>query len=68
MVQVGMGVAFGVVLVALLTWAVGGGAITGMQVALVACYAVAMAAVCLLACIVPTRRILAVEPTDALRM
>jgi ABC-type lipoprotein release transport system permease subunit len=32
-----------------------------------AAYAAFMMAVCLLACIVPTRRALAVQPTEALR-
>jgi ABC-type lipoprotein release transport system permease subunit len=31
-------------------------------------YAIAMVGVCLLACVVPTRRALGVEPTIALRM
>ncbi len=35
--------------------------------ALLACYLVAMACVCALACVVPARRALAVEPTEALR-
>jgi ABC-type lipoprotein release transport system permease subunit len=34
---------------------------------LVVAYAAALFAVCLLACVVPTRRALAVEPTQALR-
>jgi ABC-type lipoprotein release transport system permease subunit len=34
---------------------------------MVAAYAVVMLGVCMLACIVPTRRALSVEPTEALR-
>ena len=37
------------------------------QVLMLGAYTAAMAAVCLIACIVPTRRALAVEPTEALR-
>lgn len=37
------------------------------QVLILGAYTTAMAAVCLIACIVPTRRALAVEPTEALR-
>jgi putative ABC transport system permease protein len=40
---------------------------TGGQVALLVVYAAFMMGVCLLACIVPTRRALRVEPTEALR-
>jgi putative ABC transport system permease protein len=37
-------------------------------VALLVAYAVLMLGVCLLACVVPTRRALGIEPTEALRM
>jgi predicted permease len=37
------------------------------QVALLVAYSIAMLGVCLLACIVPTRRALGVQPTEALR-
>jgi ABC-type lipoprotein release transport system permease subunit len=36
-------------------------------VAMLGAYATAMTAVCMIACVVPTRRALAVEPTEALR-
>jgi len=39
-----------------------------MDVALILAYATLMLGVCLLACVVPTRRALRVEPTTALRM
>lgn len=44
-----------------------GGGLSLAQVALLVAYAGVMLAVCLLACIVPTRRALSVEPTEALR-
>ena len=37
-------------------------------VAIILAYAIVMLGVCLLACVVPTRRALGVEPTIALRM
>jgi hypothetical protein len=61
--QLGIGLAVGVAIVALLARAVTGAIPFGM----VAAYAIAMTLVCLLACIVPTRRALDVEPTEALR-
>ena len=64
--QVVIGVAAGAVLVALLVYE----AVDGMTIregAFVAGYALLMMAVCLLACIVPARRALAIEPTEALR-
>ncbi len=42
--------------------------LTARQFAMLGVYAVAMLGVCLLACIVPTRRALRVEPTEALRV
>jgi ABC-type lipoprotein release transport system permease subunit len=38
------------------------------DVAMIVAYAILMLGVCLLACVVPTRRALGVEPTVALRM
>ncbi len=38
------------------------------QIAILLAYAILMLGVCLLACVVPTRRALAVEPTIALRV
>ena len=63
--QLGAGVAAGAVLVGLLTWSIAG--LSAREAAFVSAYAMAMLAVCLLACIVPTRRALRVHPTEALR-
>jgi ABC-type antimicrobial peptide transport system permease subunit len=63
--QVGLGVAAGGVLVLGLTYFVTG--LSPHEVAAIAAYMALMMAVCVLACVVPTRRALAVEPTEALR-
>jgi ABC-type antimicrobial peptide transport system permease subunit len=73
LLQVGLGVLVGNVLLALagsvetempgLT-----GKLSPGQLVILAAYGVVMLGVCLLACIVPTRRALRVEPTVALRM
>ncbi|HEU4631316.1 MAG TPA: FtsX-like permease family protein, partial [Gemmatimonadaceae bacterium] len=67
--HVSLGVAAGAVLAALLVLVgTGGGTTPSLRgAALLAAYAVLMLGVCLLACIVPTRRALGVEPTEALR-
>lgn len=62
-------VAGGIALGLLITWGLRS-LVNGHGVAAlvsVAAYGVLMAAVCATACIVPTRRALAVEPTEALR-
>jgi predicted permease len=64
--QVGLGVIAGAALVALLVHFVMD-ALSPRGIGLVMAYAAVMMAVCMLACIVPTRRALGVEPTDALR-
>ena len=77
--QVGLGVVAGTALIAAGTVAASGWApdrgidlskigISAGQIALLVAYAVLMLGVCLLACVVPTRRALGVEPTEALRM
>ena len=65
--QVGLGVAAGGAVIAIAALAASGGGFTAGQVALLVCYAAFMLGVCLLACVVPTRRALNVEPTEALR-
>ncbi|MGH7554550.1 MAG: ABC transporter permease, partial [Longimicrobiales bacterium] len=64
--QVGLGVIAGGALVALLVHFVMDG-LSPRGIGLVMAYAALMMAVCMIACIVPVRRALAVEPTDALR-
>lgn len=63
--QVGLGIAAGGVLVFMLTQAVTG--LSAREVAIVTAYMMLMMGACMLACIVPTRRALAVEPIEALR-
>ncbi len=74
LIQVGIGVALGALLIALATEALahsemsnaGTGMSFGIAVQILA-YGSLMFGVCMLACIVPTRRALSVEPTEALR-
>lgn len=65
--QVGMGIVLGAALSALLVAAGERTALTLPSAAVLAVYAAMMTGVCLLACIVPTRRALGVEPTEALK-
>lgn len=65
--QVALGVLAGTFVTGFLAYGINGMAVSPRGAAMVAAYAVLMLAVCLLACIVPTRRALAVEPTEALR-
>jgi putative ABC transport system permease protein len=73
LIQVGLGVAAGGALIALAatveTEMPGlSGDLSPAQFAIVVAYAIFMLGVCLLACLVPTRRALRVEPTVALRV
>ena len=73
LIQVGLGVLAGGTLIALagsLETNMPGltGDLSLRQFAIIVGYAVVMLAVCLIACVVPTRRALSVEPTVALRM
>ena len=73
LIQVGLGVAAGAALIALAatveTEMPGlSGDLSLGQFAIVVAYAIFMLGVCLLACVVPTRRALGVEPTVALRV
>ena len=73
LIQVGLGVVAGGALIALAatieTEMPGlSGDLSLGQFAIVVAYAIFMLGVCLLACVVPTRRALSVEPTVALRM
>jgi putative ABC transport system permease protein len=67
LVQVGIGVTIGMVAVALIALGFLSESLSLRQYALIAGYGVAMLAVCALACVVPTRRALRVQPTEALR-
>ena len=63
--QVSLGIAGGGALVLVLTRL--NLDLTSRAIGAVLAYMVVMLAVCLLACIVPTRRALRIEPTEALR-
>jgi ABC-type antimicrobial peptide transport system permease subunit len=65
--QLGIGLVAGVVLVAYMTGMMKTGLPSPGQILMLGVYAAAMTAVYLIACVVPTRRALAVEPTEALR-
>jgi hypothetical protein len=65
--QVGLGVLLGCALLALAQGASAGG-LTVRTGLLFAAHGVGLFAVCLLACVVPTRRALRVQPTEALRI
>ncbi len=64
--QVALGIVAGSAVVAVLVRGVVG-ELSAKEIGIVVGYAVLMMAVCMLACIVPTRRALRVQPTEALR-
>jgi hypothetical protein len=64
--QVGGGIAVGGILVAVVFLMVFGSMPTATEAVLIAAYCVLMMGVCLLACVVPTRRALRIEPARAL--
>jgi putative ABC transport system permease protein len=66
--QVSLGIALGMVLVALTFTGLNESAPTATEAALIVVYSMLMMGVCLLAGVVPTRRALAVEPAEVLRV
>jgi putative ABC transport system permease protein len=67
LLQVGIGVVAGGCLTAALAYGLMRGALDARGTALMVAYAALMMGVCMLACVVPTRRVLRIEPTEALR-
>jgi hypothetical protein len=65
--QLGLGLLAGTLLVAYLLGMMKGRAVPATQFLLLGGYTALMAAVCMIACAVPTRRALSVEPIEALR-
>jgi predicted permease len=65
--QVGLGILAGTALVAFMIGGLDADDLQPAQAGMIAAYALLMTVVCLLACIVPTRRALRIQPTDALR-
>ena len=64
--QVALGVVAGGAFVGLMTRATEG-VLTTREIALIAAYVTVMMGICLVACVVPTRRAFRIEPTEALR-
>jgi putative ABC transport system permease protein len=62
-----LGIGAGTILTGGLLFSASGGGFSVKGAGLLTAYAIFMVAVCLLACVVPTRRALRVQPTDALK-
>lgn len=65
--QIGLGIGAGGALVGLIFWGMFESAPTLREAAFIAAYATLMLGICLLACVVPTRRALRLEPSQVLR-
>jgi len=65
--QLGLGIVVGAILASMLMDWSGYTAIKPSELVALVAYALVMLAVCMLACVVPTRRALRVDPTEALR-
>jgi hypothetical protein len=68
LVQVGLGNLVGAILVAFTSVGLFESTLTAVEMVSIAAYAALMTGVCFLACVVPTRRALRVEPASALRV
>jgi putative ABC transport system permease protein len=66
--QVAMGILAGAILVTLVVSTITGGTFSTSHALAIIGYALLMMAVCMLACVVPTRRALRVAPADAMRV
>jgi hypothetical protein len=67
LLHVGLGIVFGGVLVVAVSTSMFGGPPTLVEALLIGAYVLTMWGVCLLACVMPTRRALRVHPMDALK-
>lgn len=67
LVHVALGIAAGAALVGAFAMLNSAGTLTAAGIVQLAGYAVLMMAVCMLACVVPTRRALRIQPTEAMR-
>ena len=67
LMHVAIGIVIGTAFIMLLSYGYQGGELSPKLVAMIVGYSVVMMGVCTLACVVPTRRALAVEPTEALK-
>lgn len=67
LVQIGLGIGAGAALVGLIFLGLFESAPTLQEAGLIAAYAALMLGICLLACVVPTRRALRLQPSQVLR-
>ena len=67
LIQVALGLGVGSVILTALFQLSSGNVLTPGRIGFLVAYVLASGAICMLACVVPTRRALTVEPTDALR-
>src|SRR5688500_2337493 len=65
--QVAAGIIVGTALIFVLSFGIEGGELSARFIAMILAYSTVMMGVCTLACIVPTRRALSIEPTEALK-
>ena len=65
--HVATGIVIGMAFITLLSYGIEGGNLTPRLFAMIIGYSIVMMGICMMACIVPTRRALAVEPTEALK-